>query len=216
MYRLSHTALVSLLPPEQALYVRRPLILRFILSASIVLPTLFFFFLSIFALISSSYNSFFFVNLLSLPGFFALIANFEDPRKPLLVIGSAGFFSSSCIDLSCYVTYRDHLVAWDELRGLILSDEASDSTPQLRFYLEHPDDARRLVEHRVDLSPILYGRGYAAARPIIDTICRQAGYTFILRRPDHPDLTAHPSDRVRPPWKVIFKSPPGAKRTWQF
>ena len=215
MRRLSRTDLNSLMPPGQALYLRHSLVASVIVNAFLVLFLLFLLFFSTMALFSS-YAYFFFINLMTLPVAFYLASYYQDPRKPLLVIGPAGLFTATILDLGSYVTYRDTLVAWDELRGLILADEADGSGPQLRLYTERPDHARRLVEHRVDLSPLLYGRGYAAARPIIDAICSHAGFTFLLRRQGQPDLTAPPATRVRPPWKIIFKAPPGAKRTWQF
>ena len=154
MRRLSRTDLNSLMPPEQSFYLRSPRIVSIVMNAFLVLLLLFLLFFSTMALFSS-YAYFFFINLMTLPVAFYLASYYQDPRKPLLVIGPAGIFASSTLVLGSYVTYRDTLVAWDELRGLILADEADGSGPHLRLYTEHPDDARRLVEHRVDLSPLL-------------------------------------------------------------
>lgn len=151
---------------------------------------------------------------------YLIIKQIRELKREELVIGPAGLYAASVRNLTNGIYHiTDLFVEWGELRGIVVEYDDKDIGPELRFYLESPTDGKKYVEYQVVLEPFVGGRGrYDRVLPIIKSIRRHAGYNVLFSHPEQKesDLLPSPTVRVPFPWKCVFKSAPGKKKTWEF
>lgn len=160
------------------------------------------------------------LNIVGLIITYLIIKQIQKLKREELVIGPAGLYADSVLNLTHTTFHEDLFVEWGELRGIVVEYDDKAVGPEMRFYLESPTDGKKYVEYRVVLESYVGGRRrYDRVLPVIESIRKHAGYNVLFSGPgrEESDLLPSPTVKVPFPWKCVFKSAPGEKKkTWKF